>query len=64
MDGLWLSDKILRLIRDKKEKTTQYVMQGSTTERHDYHFMLGHYRALEEMEDELKEILDKGEQND
>jgi|TARA_E500000318_G_scaffold15953_1_gene16310 hypothetical protein len=64
MDGLWLSDKILRLIRDKKEKTTQYVMQGSTTEKHDYHFMLGSYRVLEEMEDEIKEILDKGEQND
>jgi|TARA_R100001129_G_scaffold121694_1_gene84527 hypothetical protein len=64
MDGLWLSDKILRLIRDKKEKTTQYVMQGSTTEKHDYHFMLGHYRALEEMEDQIKEILDKGEKND
>ena len=64
MDGLWLGDKILRLIRDKKEKTTQYVMQGSTTEKHDYHFMLGSYRVLEEMEDEIKEILDKGEQND
>ena len=64
MDGLWLSDKILRLIRDKKEKTTQYVMQGSTTEKHDYHFMLGSYRVLEEMEDEIKEILDKGEKND
>ena len=64
MDGLWLGDKILRLIRDKKEKTTQYVMQGSTTETHDYHFMLGSYRALEEMEDELKEILDKGEKDD
>lgn len=36
-------------------------MQGSTTEKHDYHFMLGHYRALEEMEDQIKEILDKGE---
>jgi|TARA_R100001224_G_scaffold62476_1_gene37335 hypothetical protein len=64
MDGLWLGDKILRLVRDKKEKTTQYVMQGSTTEKHDYHFMLGHYRALEEMEDELKEILDKGEKDE
>ena len=64
MDGLWLGDKILPLIRDKKEKTTQYVMQGSTTEKHDYHFMLGSYRALEEMEDELKEILDKGEKDD
>jgi hypothetical protein len=64
MDGLWLSDKILRLIRDKKEKTTQYVMQGSTTEKHDYHFMLGSYRVLEEMEDEIKEILDKGEKDD
>ena len=64
MVGFWLGDKILRLIRDKKEKTTQYVMQGSTTEKHDYHFMLGSYRALEEMEDELKEILDKGEKDD
>ena len=64
MDGLWLGDKILRLIRDKKEKTTQYVMQGSSTQKHDYHFMLGSYRALEEMEDELKEILDKGEKDD
>ena len=64
MDGLWLGDKILRLVRDKKEKTTEYVMQGSTTEKHDYHFMLGHYRALEEMEDELKEKLDKGEKDE
>ena len=64
MDGLWLSDKILRLIREKKEQTTDFVMQGSTTEKHDYHFMLGHYRALEEIEDQIKEILDKGEKND
>ena len=64
MDGLWLGDKILRLIREKKEQTTEFVMQGSTTEKHDYHFMLGSYRALEEMEDELKEILDKGEKDD
>ena len=64
MDGLWLGDKILRLVRDKKEKTTEYVMQGSTTEKHDYHFMLGHYRALEEIEAEVKEILDKGEKSE
>ena len=64
MDGLWLGDKILRLVRDKKEKTTEYVMQGSTTEKHDYHFMLGHYRALEEIEGEVKEILDKGEKSE
>ena len=64
MDGLWLSDKILRLIRDKKEQTTQFVMQGSTTERHDYNFMLGKFRGLEELEDEIKEVLEKGERNE
>tara|TARA_R100000231_G_C5249596_1_gene142308 strand:+ start:131 stop:325 length:195 start_codon:yes stop_codon:yes gene_type:complete len=64
MDGLWLSDKILRLIRDKKEQTTQFVMQGSTTERNDYNYMIGKFRVLEEIEDEIKEILDKGETND
>ena len=61
MDGLWLGDKILRLIRDKKEQTTDFVMQGSTTERQDYNFMIGKYRTLIEIEDEIKEILDKGE---
>ena len=55
MDGLWLSDKILRLIRDKKEQTTQFVMQGSTTERKDYNYMIGKFRVLEEIEDEIKE---------
>ncbi len=51
MDGLWLGDKILRLIRDKKEQITTFVMQGS-------------HRSLEEIEDEIKEILDKGEKNE
>ena len=64
MDGLWLGDKILRLIRDKKEQTTEFVMQGSTTERHDYNFMIGKYRTLIELEDEIKEILDKGEKSE
>ena len=64
MDGLWLGDKILRLIREKKEQTTEFVMQGSTTERHDYNFMIGKYRVLEELEDEIREILEKGEKNE
>ena len=64
MDGLWLSDKILRLIRDKKEQTTNFVMQGSTTERSDYNYMIGKFRILEELEDDIKEILNKGEKSD
>jgi len=64
MDGLWLGDKILRLIRDKKEQTTDFVMQGSTTERNDYNYMIGKFRILEEIESEIKEILDKGEKSE
>ena len=64
MDGLWLGDKILRIIRDKKKKTTDFVMQGSMTERADYNFMIGQFRIVEELESEIKEILDKGEKND
>ena len=64
MDGLWLSDKILRLIRDKKEQTSNFVMQGSTTERNDYNYMIGKFRILEELEDDIKEILNKGEKSD
>tara|TARA_R100000655_G_scaffold94374_1_gene135794 strand:+ start:359 stop:556 length:198 start_codon:yes stop_codon:yes gene_type:complete len=64
MDGLYISEKILRIIRDKKQQITDYVMQGSTTEAKDYHFMIGKFRGLEELESEIKEILDKGEKND
>ena len=64
MDGLWLSDKILRLIREKKEQTTDFVMQGSTTERNDYNYMIGKFRVLEEIENDIKEILDKGEKSE
>jgi len=39
-------------------------MQGSTTERQDYNFMIGKYRTLIEIEDEIKEILDKGEKSE
>jgi len=39
-------------------------MQGSTTERQDYNFMIGKFRVLEELENDIKEILDKGEKND
>ena len=40
------------------------MMQGSTTERNDYNFMIGKYRVLEELEDEIREILEKGEKNE
>jgi|TARA_E500000318_G_scaffold56932_1_gene52925 hypothetical protein len=64
MDGIWLSEKILRIIRDKKQQTTDYVMQGRTTESFDYDKMIGRFRALEELEGEVQDIIKTGEQND
>ena len=55
---------ILKKLADKKEQITTFVMQGSTTEKQDYNFMIGKHRSLEEIEDEIKEILDKGEKNE
>ena len=64
MDGIWVSDKILRIIRDKKQQTTDYVMQGRTAESFDYDKMIGRFRALEEIESEIQDLMKKGEQND
>ena len=64
MDGIWLSEKILSIIRDKKQQTTDYVMQGRTTESFDYDKMIGRFRALEELEGEVQDIIKTGEQND
>jgi hypothetical protein len=56
--------KTVGIARGGKPSYKRKKMQGSTTEKHDYHFMLGHYRALEEIEAEIKEILDKGEKSE
>ena len=64
MDGIWVSDKILRIIREKKQQTTDYVMQGRTAESFDYDKMIGRFRALEELEGEIQDIMKQGENND
>ena len=61
----WYDDPAVQKVKNKvAEKTTDFVMQGSTTERNDYNYMIGKFRVLEEIEDEIKEILDKGEKSD
>tara|TARA_R110000824_G_scaffold60246_3_gene161225 strand:+ start:1072 stop:1269 length:198 start_codon:yes stop_codon:yes gene_type:complete len=64
MDGLYLSEKLLRIIRNKKQQTTDYVMQGTVEESTDYAKMMGRFRALEEIEGELQDIMKQGEEND
>ena len=64
MDGIYLSEKILRIIRDKKQQTTDYVMQGAVGDSTEYAKMMGRFRALEEIEGEIQDVMKKGEQND
>ena len=64
MDGIYLSEKILRIIRDKKQQTTDYVMQGSVGDSTEYAKMMGSFRALEEIEGEIQDVMKKGENND
>jgi|TARA_R110000796_G_scaffold2189_2_gene8814 hypothetical protein len=64
MDGLYLSEKLLRIIRNKKQQTTDYVMQGTVEESTDYAKMMGRFRALEEIEGEIQDIMKQGEEND
>jgi len=64
MDGIYFSEKLLRIIREKKKQTTDYVMQGIVEQSTDYAKMIGRFRALEEIEGEIQDIMKKGEQND
>ena len=64
MDGIFFSEKLLRIIRNKKQQTTDYVMQGAVEESTDYAKMMGRFRALEELEGEIQDIMKQGEQND
>jgi len=64
MDIITLSDKIRRIIRDKKTQINDIVTSGSAKDMEQYRHLIGQLDALNFIEQELSNLLEKQENDD
>ena len=64
MDIITLSDKIRRIIRDKKTQINDIVTSGSAKDMEQYRHLIGQLDALNFIEQELNNLLEKQENDD
>ena len=64
MDIITLSDKIRRIIRDKKTQINDIVTSGSAKDMEQYKHQIGQLDALNFIEQELNNLLEKQENDD
>ena len=64
MDIITLSDKIRRIIRHKKTQINDIVTSGSAKDMEQYRHLIGQLDALNFIEQELSDLLEKQENDD
>ena len=64
MDIITLSDKIRKILRDKKAQITEIVTSGSAKDMEQYRHLIGQLDALNFIEQELSNLLEKQENDD
>ena len=64
MDIITLSDKIRKIIRDKREQLTELITSGSAKDMEQYRHLIGQLDALNFIEQELSNLLDEQENDD
>ena len=64
MDIIALSDKIRKILRDKKAQLNDIVTSGSAKDMEQYRHLIGQLDALSFIEQELSDLLEKQENDD
>ena len=64
MDIITLSDKIRKIIRDKREQLTGLITSGAAKDMERYKHLIGQLDALNFIEQELSDLLEKQENDD
>lgn len=64
MDIIVLSDKIRKIIREKKVQLTDLITSGSAKDMEQYKHLIGQLDALNFIEQELSNLLDEQENDD
>jgi|TARA_R110000787_G_scaffold23906_1_gene68117 hypothetical protein len=63
MDEIYLAESTFKLIRKRREIISDNLMNGSVKDMEHYKFLMGSLDGLNYIEQELKGLLEKQEQN-
>ena len=63
MSAIWVADQLQKRLKEKKEDTQSQILNGAKSFE-DYQYLRGRYNSLVDVEEELRELLERIEQND
>ena len=64
MDGILITNHILKLINDKKIQISELLISNGVKDMLHYRHLMGNIEGLEYLEQELKSLLNQQELND
>jgi hypothetical protein len=64
MSDIFIAEAVLRIIKDKRNNIVDLLQYGNVKSMENYRELMGNLEALTYVEQELKSLLTKQEQND
>tara|TARA_R100000664_G_scaffold8469_1_gene13897 strand:- start:2018 stop:2215 length:198 start_codon:yes stop_codon:yes gene_type:complete len=64
MSDIFIAEAVLRIIKDKRNNIVDLLQYGNVKSMENYRELMGNLEALAYVEQELKSLLTKQEQND
>mgnify|MGYP003154526551 FL=1 len=64
MSDIFIAEAVLRIIKDKRNNILDLLQYGNVKSMENYRELMGNLEALAYVEQELKSLLTKQEQND
>lgn len=64
MGDIFLAEAILRILRERRSAIVDLMQYGNVKSMEQYRELMGNMEALNHVEQELKSLLEKQEQND
>ena len=61
MSTIWLADNLKKRLKEKKEDINAQLLNGVQSFE-DYQFLRGRYNSLDDVEAELRELLEKNDE--
>ena len=64
MDDIYVTEAVLRILRERRQAVTDLMIYGNVKSMEQYRELMGNLECLNHVEQELKSLLDKQEQSD
>ena len=61
MDGILLAERLLQVIRERRDRVSEFMTSGGVQSHEEYKQLVGNVESLDYIGQELREILEKAD---